>query len=152
MGYTTEFRGSFKIDKPLTDDLFNLINGLADTRRMKRSGLDEKYGIDGEFYWEDDGQCGQSRNPKFGKIVDYNSPPKTQPSLWLQWIVNDDKQTIEWDGGEKFYHYVDWIVYLIDKILKPNGYVLNGEVDWVGEDSFDDKGTISIINNEVGIK
>ena len=53
-----------------------------------------------------------------------------------------------WDEGEKFYDYVEWMEYLIEKILKPRGYVVNGQVTWQGEDS-DDKGMIDIRANVV---
>jgi len=55
---------------------------------------------------------------------------------------------IEWDEGEKFYHYSDWLVYLIHKILAPNGYVLNGVVTWQGEET-GDVGEIIVENNRV---
>jgi hypothetical protein len=55
---------------------------------------------------------------------------------------------IEWDGGEKFYNYTEWLVYLINKILKPNGYVLNGVVQWQGEE-VGDVGEIFVEDNKV---
>ena len=97
-------------------------------------------------YNPDSDQFGQERDET---IVDYNEPPSTQPSLWLGWIVNEDRVTIEHDGGEKFYGYIEWIKYLIDKILKPNDYVVNGEVLWEGEDGGADVGKIVVTNNEV---
>jgi hypothetical protein len=36
MGYTTDFSGEFKLDKPLTDEQAIYVNKFADTRRMKR--------------------------------------------------------------------------------------------------------------------
>jgi len=66
-------------------------------------------------------------------------------------MVLEDKITIEWDGGEKFYKYSEWIEYLIKKILKPRGYKLNGEVKWEGEEN-EDMGIIVIKNNVVTIK
>jgi hypothetical protein len=151
MGYTTDFEGSFKTDKPVHDSIYELINGLQETRRMKRSGLDKKYGVEGEFYYEDTDDCCQTHEPSLGKIVNYNSPPSTQPSLWLQWIMSEDKQTIKWDGNEKFYYYVEWIEYIIKNILEPNGYKLNGEVEFQGEE-MRDRGLIIIINNKVSIE
>ncbi len=145
MGYTTDFSGQFILDKPLDDETFKLLNGLANTRRMKRK-VDPKYGIDGEFYIEGNGFMGQDREEN---IVDFNQPPRTQPSLWCQWIPNeDDKYIIEWNGGEKFYNYIEWIKYIIEKILKPKGYTLNGDVCWSGE-SAEDIGLIRIMNNTV---
>lgn len=137
MGYSTDFNGSFKINKPVDEDTAILLRGLNATRRMKRDI--GGYGIDGEFYIEDE---------TYG-VVNYNVPPSTQPGLWCQWmLVSDD--TIMWDGGEKFYNYVEWIEYIINSVLKPRGYVLNGEVEWVGEDS-EDIGKIVVKDNMVDV-
>ena len=153
MGYTTDFSGKFKINKKVDDATYTLLVGLSTTRRMKRSGLDEKvYGIDGEFYCEDTEDLGQQHEPSKGKIVDYNTPSRTQPSLWCHWAIQEDRQTIVWDGGEKFYEYRKWIVYLINKVLRPRKYVVNGKVEWIGEDSFNDQGVITVKNNIVTIK
>ena len=148
MGYSTDFTGSFKTNKPVDESTYKLLQGLAATRRMNRSDLPEEYGVDGEFYIEDEENCGQSQSPKLGKIVNCNTPPSTQPGLWLQWIMLEDHQTIEWDGNEKFYQYVEWIVYLIEKILKPRGYIVSGEVEWYGEDR-NDEGIIKVEYNVV---
>jgi len=147
MGYTTQFHGYFQIDKKLDDDTFNLINGLAKTRRMKRQGLDPKYGEDGEFFFDPADFENNGQTPT-EDIVHYNEPPSTQPSMWLKWIVEDDRQTITWSGGEKFYDYVEWIEYLIAKILAPRGYIVNGSVDWFGE-SRGDTGSIIVEENKV---
>jgi hypothetical protein len=57
---------------------------------------------------------------------------------------------IEWDGGEKFYEYEDWLKYLIAKILAPKGYSLAGSVEFQGEDS-DDHGWLNTNNGSVWI-
>lgn len=44
---------------------------------------------------------------------------------------------------EKFYSYVEWLVYIVNKVLKPAGYKLTGTVDWQGEDN-DDIGIITV--------
>ena len=144
MGYTTEFKGQFDLDKKLDKKTYDLLMGLSKTRRMGRN-VDKKFGVEGEFYFKDDGDYGQTREDN---IIDYNTPPITQPSLWLQWRPTKDKLHIEWDEGEKFYDYVEWIVYIIENILKPKGYILNGSVKWRGEE-FGDLGTIKIKNNVV---
>jgi hypothetical protein len=148
MGYSTDFEGEFYIDRPVDEETYKLLSGLNETRRMKRAGLGKKYGEDGEFYCEDTADHGQTDNPSHGSIIDYNTPPGKQPGLWCQWQIQEDRQTIKWDGGEKFYDYVEWIKYLIDRILEPRGYKLNGEVDWYGEDR-SDVGRIKIQNNKV---
>jgi predicted phosphohydrolase len=58
---------------------------------------------------------------------------------------------IEWDGGEKFYNYTEWLVYLINKVLAPNGYVLNGVVEWSGEET-GDVGEITVEDNKVFVQ
>lgn len=130
------------------------------------------YGKDGEFFVKDDGNYGQSTDRS---IIDYNTPPgqlgyydKTmswnerweenqkrtkeglcQPSLWCQWIINDNHE-LEWDGGEKFYSYVEWLKYLITNFFQPWGVLLNGEIEWAGEDK-NDRGKIVVTNNKVEV-
>ena len=149
MGYTTDFYGSFELDRPLDDDTYKLLKGLSRTRRMKRQGLDAKYGTEGEFYYnEDSTDMGQERDES---IVNFNEPPSTQPDLWCSWEPTEERTKIVWNEMEKFYEYVPWIVYLVDRILKPRGYVLDGTVEWQGEDS-DDFGEIVIEENHVYIR
>lgn len=140
MGYNTDFYGEFKINKPVDDKTASILRGLSTTRRVARN-VDPDYGVEGAFY--------------FGfyeeNIIDYNRPPIGQPGLWCQWELMDDNQTIQWDQGEKFYNYIEWIEYIIDQVLKPAGYTLNGEVKWFGED-YDDSGLIVVQDNVVKIK
>lgn len=144
MGYTTYFAGQFNLNKKLDKETHEFLDKLARTRRMARN-VGPEYGVEGEFYVEGKGFMGQDREDN---IIDNNRPPSTQPGLWLQWVPTEDGTAIVWDEGEKFYNYVEWIEYLIEKILAPRGYILNGKVDWRGED-FDDLGCIIIENNQV---
>lgn len=73
-----------------------------------------------------------------------------QPGLWCQWEPSEDGTAIRWDEGEKFYHYIEWIKYLIAHFIEPWGYSLNGEVNWAGEDS-EDRGVIKIQDNVVTV-
>ena len=148
MGYTTTFDGQFDLNKELDSETYEFLNKFASTRRMGRLGLDEKFGVEGEFYVDSDGFMGQDKDDS---IIDYNRPPKTQPGLWCQWVPNEDGTAIIWDGGEKFYEYVPWIKYIITKILAPKGYKLTGEVTWQGEEDYD-FGKIVIKDNKVTIK
>src|SRR5271157_4650469 len=79
-------------------------------------------------------------------VVDHNESAESQPGVWCQWVPNADVEdiaagvevtAIEWDGGETFYAYVKWIEYLIKHFLAPWGYVLNGTVEWSGEEKSD---------------
>lgn len=156
MGYTTYFEGGFEFDKPVSTCLSQYINNFADVRHMKRdveklkevhkNWRDECFfgdlGKNGEYFVGDVACIGAD-------ILDINCPDSTQPGLWCQWVVNGNR--LEWDGGEKFYNYIDWLEYLIKHFIEPTGYTLNGEVEWDGED-YDDNGCIVVENNKVHIK
>jgi len=178
MGYTTDFEGSLQISRPLTKKQTEYINVLCETRRMKRdvnvlmslykgkygnpfakdkTNAQEVYGHEGEFFARDDGNAGQIRDTS---VIDSNTPPgqsgymgnnkKGQPGLCCQWVINEDGTELSWDYGEKFYNYVEWLNYLIEKFFIPWGRKLSGEILWYGEDR-DDFGKIKVRNNEVFI-
>ena len=173
MGYTTDFSGTFRLDKYLSEKHAAYLTRFSVSRRMKRDPKELlnvpdplredvflPVGEQGEYFvgmgdpYEDD-----SRG-----IVDYNTPPgqgspyarpnvilkniEPQPNLWCHWAPTETKDGIEWDGSEKFNEYIDWLDYLIRHFLQPWGYTLNGEVTWEGEDS-DDLGKIVVQNNVV---
>ena len=159
MGYTTDFIGSFKLSSVLTFDQVNYLRNFSETRRMSRhsnkllnvpdpirKAVNLPLGEEGEYYIGNKGDnFGQNHDES---IIDYNEPPKTQPGLWCKWTVGKDNQSIEWDGCEKFYHYKEWLEYIIDNFLKPWGHTLNGIVEYQGEDP-DDSGEITVTNNIV---
>lgn len=146
MGYTTEFKGSFKLNKKLDAETLEFIKKFSSTRRMARN-LPKEFGVEGEFYVDAGGDFGQAHEDS---IIDYNRPPKTQPSLWCQWVPNNKGDAIVWDGNEKFYCYIEWLNYIIKNFLAPKGYVLNGEMAYSGEDR-EDKGLIVVDENQVEV-
>ncbi len=159
MGYSTDFNGSFELDKPLTDEHRTYLELFNNTRRMRRDAakaelLDDParlavglpIGDEGGYFVGALGCAGQDKDDS---ILDYNSPPKGQPGLWCQWMPDDGgDDAIVWDQGEKFYNFVEWLEYIVEHFLKPWGYVLNGEVEWDGEDR-DDIGRIVVKDNVV---
>lgn len=159
MGYSTDFEGKFELDRPLDAEKINYLKLFAETRRMKRDAkLTEKrvdtarqgsvnlpVGREGCYFVGETGEFGQDRGED---VIDYNKPPRGQPSLWCQWIPSEDGKSIKWDGGEKFYHYVEWIEYIVEHFLKPWGYKLNGTVKWQGAYETD-TGTITVTDNHV---
>ena len=147
MGYTTDFEGGFNITPNLSQKDNEFLTKFSETRRMARN-VGPEYGVEGEFYVDGTGWAGQDHDKN---VINYNRPPGTQPGLWCQWIPTDDGCELIWDGGEKFYNYVEWLDYLIDKILAPRGYTLNGECQWFGEER-DDVGVIIVKNNKVTTK
>lgn len=70
------------------------------------------------------------------------------PGIWCQWVVVDNQ--LEWDQGEKFYNYVEWLKYLIDKFFIPWGVTISGTVKWFGEEN-EDMGMIEVLDNKVKV-
>ena len=151
MGYTTDFTGYMKIDPPLNPEQVSYINKFSETRRMKRDPdkasqipdpLREAVGLpigeEGGYFVAGAGFSGQDKDDS---ITDSNSSPAGQPGLWCQWVINGDGTGLEWDYGEKFYEYEDWLVYIQEHFLTPWGSKLNGQIDWSGEER-DDMGTL----------
>jgi hypothetical protein len=131
------------------------------------------YGYMGEYFVGGGGSMGQDHDDS---IIDYNSASGNigwqdykgdwalkqemedqlnkdslkQPGLWLQWELSSDGTELGWDGNEKFYHYIEWLQYLIQHFFEKWGIKLNGEVVWQGEES-NDFGKIIITDNFVEI-
>jgi len=155
--------------------LMKLYNGKYGLPTATEKTAEAIYGKDGEYFARDDGDSGQRED---ASIIDYNTPPGQmshdrttdftvvweenekrrdegvcQPGLWCQWQIFEqgDQMFLEWDGGEKFYAYVEWLVYLINHFFVPWKVKLNGEVVWQGEE-IDDRGKIIIKNNVIKIQ
>lgn len=134
---------------------------------------DQTYGNEGEYFVGGNDHAGQDDDES---IIDYNVPPgsperekdenfnqywtrkqlailggECQPGLWCQWIVSDEGEALIWDGGEKFYNYIEWLKYLINHFFSNWGVLLNGKMEWYGEDR-DDIGLIIVKDNEVIVK
>ena len=157
MGYTTKFEGSFSLSPALTGDQTRYLRRFSQTRRMKRdpSKLDpdpirEAVGlppeVEGDFYVGSSASFGEDYNHP--SVVKLNYPPDSQPGLWCQWIPTEDGTELEWDTGEKFYDYIEWLQYLIENFLTPWGIKVNGTVIWSGED-LDDVGAIEVKDSVV---
>lgn len=134
---------------------------------------EEIYGFKGEYFVGADGFRGQDSDDS---IIDYNAASGEvayadykgdwdkreealaklnadkikQPGLWLQWVLNDSGTELEWNGGEKFYNYIEWLKYLVVHFFEPWGIKLNGEVEWSGEDR-SDVGKIVVKDNVIEI-
>jgi hypothetical protein len=89
----------------------------------------------------------QEKLIKFSEDRHESNVAPTPPSYWCQWIPTEDGLHITWDGGEKFYEYVAWLQYLCDHFLAPNGYILNGSVQYQGEDH-SDVGWVVCVDNQ----
>ena len=155
MGYTTEFWGEVKIVPALNNKEIAFLQKFSETRRMSRKN--------GEYFIDGTGHAGQGDDPD---VIDHNSPPPEQPSLWCGWTVRDDGEVIEWNGAEKFHDAERWMWYIIQNFLKPDpiakirfpkqfaflkGHTCNGEIGAQGEDS-DDRWNLVVKDNEVFVE
>ncbi len=50
-----------------------------------------------------------------------------------QWVPTMENDGIEWDEGEKFYDYVEWLQWLQDNVFNNWGLQLEGELWYLGE-------------------
>lgn len=172
MGYTTYFFGQFQLNKQLTPELSTYLKNFANMRHYTRnfetlkknrkrinlptaswrkhhaSGAHRGRQFRRQRNRKNLNPFSHSDEPKENYCIKYNQPQEGCPGLWLQWIPNETDDAIEWDEGEKFYRYTEWLEFLIKNIFEPNGYVLNGTVGYEGEDS-DDFGDIICENNKV---
>ena len=161
MGYSTYFSGSIAIDRPLREEHKAYLTAFANTRRMQRdaslaadrpdpvreaAGL--PVGAEGGYFVGSTDNWGQERSVD---VLDYNQPPAGQPSLWCQWVPDDDGTAIVHDDGDKFHDYVEWMRYIIEHFLAPWDYTLNGEIEWYGDDRAD-IGRIVVSDNVVTVK
>jgi hypothetical protein len=156
MGYTTDFYGEVNVTPPLNEAERTYLRKFAETRRMDRER--------GPYFVDGTGDFGQGHDPD---IRNFNGPPAGQPSLWCQWVPNEDGTAIEWDGQEKFYESEAWMAYVIDHFLKPGAeaskvgdpqfagftfdHVCNGTIEAQGE-QHDDKWRLVVEDNIVRVQ
>lgn len=161
MGYSTDFNGMIKIspnlkelDKEFLDKFFQIRHMKRDMSKLKGISKNDikEFGNDGCFYLKDYDNFNEMYDDK--TIININDSGD-MPSLWcnLEIVEDNGESFVQWNGSEKTYGINEengWFTWLIDNFFKPNGYVLNGEMTWQGEED-DDTGTIKIKNNVVSL-
>lgn len=156
MGYTTNFHGAFSITPPLQPLHRTYLRAFAETRHCQRVAAKElphyramreavglPFGHQGEY-----GLAAMSED--FREVENYNETPSGQPGLWCNWTTSSDGTRLRWNGAEKFYHYAEWLTYLIERFFKPWGYTVSGQICYSGEDC-DDFGWITVQKNCVHV-
>jgi len=154
MPYTTTFDGSFGVETYLDTETINLILGLNKSRRVKRDPkvlakkLDisvkeclDTYLDEGQLYVPESDDVTDDES-----VIDFNEPPADQPGLFCKWTVDVEDNSIVWDGSKDFPEFFEWLNYLMETILIPRGYTVNGKVRYVGK-RLDDMGIIEIKKN-----
>ena len=84
------------------------------------------------------------------QLADSRHDDDSMPSIWCQWVVGDNRQSIKWDGGEKFYGYIGWIRYINNHFLLPKKVKMNGTVVFQGENP-KDSGRIVATNGKIEV-
>lgn len=127
---------------------------------------EEVYGREGEYFVGQDRKIGDEyfEQLRDETVLDFNDAPGTPdkmdnwaaywqlrqtriktgealPGLWCGWTVDLNGTRLEWDGGEKFYNYPDWLTYLNTHFFNKWEVKLNGIICWQGENP-EDKGRL----------
>lgn len=119
-------------------------------------GYDTNYNgsfeLDKELSLSDFNELIELNNTRHEKYLNtkYEDDPRETPSLYCPWTPSENGLFIEFDGLEKPSGEIFWIREIC-KILAAKGYILNGEVEWNGQES-GDMGKIKVVNNVVSIK
>ncbi|MCB0032155.1 MAG: HEAT repeat domain-containing protein [Anaerolineales bacterium] len=163
MGYSTSFSGAFVVANGLAEAHANYLAHFAGVYHVKRDvalllhypdpireaarlpvGDDGAYFIGFESlplrklanaYGIEIDETHQYGQTVFDRalVTEAKTHPDGQPSYWCHWIPSFDRQSIIWNGAEKFQAYREWLRYLLERFLIPWGYSLSGTVAWQGE-------------------
>ncbi len=109
VGYSTDFSGEFELSRHLTAEVVAVVKKFCSERHDVQWFPSDEYNVHGEVV------------------------PVGQDSPWCQWAVSEDGKHLAWDGGEKFYSYVEWLEFLIERFFGPWGVEVSGRVEWQGE-------------------
>jgi hypothetical protein len=174
VNYIKKFNDSRRMKRDVSK-LYDIYKGEGGNPFLPK---EQTYGNEGEYFVGGSGDFIQERNDS--SIIDYNESPGgvlknndedfgtywsrhtkqiedglCQPGLWCQWTIEQQFEggefVLVWDGGEKFYNYVEWLNYLINHFFEKWGVKLNGEITWEGEES-EDMGKIVVVDNVVTVK
>lgn len=162
MGYDTDFQGAFAFDKPLAPAHLAYLQAFSNKRHMVRSierlltepdpvrlAVGLPLGKEGEYFIGNPAfDHTEERHPS---VLGPNTPPAMQPGLWCQWVPTHDGRFFIWNGTEKFYHYIEWLQYLIDAFFKRWHYTIHGGVLWQAKDNEEDRGTMVVSHNIISI-
>lgn len=139
-GDVTVFDGYFQIDRPLDVETEDIMDALANGRCLARDveklakalnmGVAEckrLYGQEGQYFLGEDETSVLPAKRNFFENNDFSGQP---PHSCLRWEYHADDHTIRADDVEKHYCYQEWITLLVEDVLAPRGYVVNGTVDY----------------------
>ena len=62
------------------------------------------------------------------EVADYSTVADGAPSLYCHWKPSPDRMGLEFDKCEKAENLLEWLIFLIQYFIEPNGYLLSGEI------------------------
>ncbi len=178
MGYTTDFDGKIVISPKLPDEFVGGFNFTTKKRNNtygdgEQGSFDHLYhsrwgynslgdpppegttnrlgGWFSPYVFERPGDY-PTRIDEYARIGIHRASAVTEvPSCWNHWQLGqgvDDFTVLEWDGGEKFSEYIEWMKYVLRLIHSdfPQSHFV-GTIDWEGEDPTD-RGQIIVGENK----
>lgn len=137
MGYSTEFRGAIKVSPPLTEQERQYLLDFSKTCHKERKGGPYALAAKATGFFA----YSPAEEEKHKQLTG-------QPGQWCNWIPNEDGTAIVWNGAEKFYDSVAWMIYLIEHFIGPHpkakrelkflrGHRLDGVILAQGDDMMD---------------
>jgi len=122
MGYCVYYSGEVEVTPSLTEDDARIIHAFVNLEPTDET------------------------KPLFAAIA--GSPEPDLPGYGSLLTVSEERDAILPEEGESRHGLRMWLKLLIEHFLGPRGYVLNGEVEWDGEDP-EDRGRLFIKDNQL---
>jgi len=122
MGYAVYYSGEVEVTPSLTEDDARTIRAFVNLEPTDET------------------------RPLFAAIAESSEPDL--PGYGSLLTVSEERDAILPEEGESRHGVRMWLKLLIEHFLGPRGYVLNGEVEWDGED-LEDRGRLFIKDNEL---
>lgn len=144
--------GCLFFNKKMAKSFYNTLMAFCKTRHYKRSGKEQEdlLYIDPNDNEAPDWRTLYSKqnwnNAIPVEIMNYSTVANGAPSLYCHWKPSCDRMGLEFDGCEKAENLLEWLLFLIQYFIKPNGYSISGEIVISYKD---DCNTIVIENNEI---
>ena len=127
-------KGCLFFNKKIKKSLYNTLMDFYNTRHYKRAGKEkdgllyldpyDKEAPDWRSLYEQQGW--DNAVPK--EVADYSTVVDGAPSLYCHWKPSPDRMGLEFDKCGKAENLLEWLKFLIQYFIKPNGYLISGEI------------------------
>lgn len=122
MGYNVYYRGEIQVTPPLSKEHAALVLAFSKGERSEKT----------EVIYQAIAKSAEPDLPGYADLFE----------------LSEDGSFILPDENESRHGLRLWLVLLIEHVLEPLGYVLNGDVSWTADDA-DDRGSIYVRDNIV---